>query len=229
MPTAQQDTEITLGTGRMLAIFFGLVLVCAFFFGVGFSLGRKTAGSGTGSLLGSSIVSPSAIVRPSAAKNNGTQQSGQTSDFGFYKAVGEKTADTGLTPAGPEARTASTGSAGTQSASSPAAAEAGSTGPSGAGSTGAGSTGAGAASPGSASTASANGSYFVQVAAVSRQEDAESLVEALKKKQYPAFSSNNPAIDKFYHVQVGPYGELKDAESMRARLISDGYNPIVKK
>ncbi len=30
-------------------------------------------------------------------------------------------------------------------------------------------------------------SYFVQVAAVSKQEDADSLVDALKKKQYPAF------------------------------------------
>ena len=67
------------------------------------------------------------------------------------------------------------------------------------------------------------------MAAVSRQEDAESLVEALKKKQYPAFTANNPAIDKFYHVQVGPYSDLKDAEAMRVRLIGDGYNPIVKK
>ena len=74
----------------------------------------------------------------------------------------------------------------------------------------------------------ANG-YFVQVAAVSRQEDAESLVEALKKKQYPAFMVNNSSADKFFHVQVGPYSDLKEAESMRARLIADGYNPIVKK
>ena len=69
----------------------------------------------------------------------------------------------------------------------------------------------------------------MQVAAVSRQEDAESLVEALKKKQYPAFTANNASADKFYHVQVGPYADLKEAEAMRARLISDGYNPIVKK
>jgi DedD protein len=69
----------------------------------------------------------------------------------------------------------------------------------------------------------------VQVAAVSRQEDAESLVEALKKKQYPAFVAGNTAGDKLYHIQVGPYAEVKDAEAMRARLISDGYNPIVKK
>jgi cell division septation protein DedD len=76
--------------------------------------------------------------------------------------------------------------------------------------------------------ASASG-YYVQVAAVSRQEDADALVEALKKKQYPAFAAANSASDKFVHVQVGPYTDLKDAESMRTRLIADGYNPIVKK
>ena len=80
-----------------------------------------------------------------------------------------------------------------------------------------------------ASPAPASGGYFVQVAAVSREEDAESLVEALKKKQYPAFTANNPSADKFHHVQVGPYADLKDAEAMRARLIADGYNPILKK
>ena len=32
MPTAtSQDTEITLGTGKMLALFFGLVALCAVF------------------------------------------------------------------------------------------------------------------------------------------------------------------------------------------------------
>ena len=34
MATAtSQDTEITLGTGKMLALFFGLVALCAVFFG----------------------------------------------------------------------------------------------------------------------------------------------------------------------------------------------------
>ena len=73
------------------------------------------------------------------------------------------------------------------------------------------------------------GGYFVQVAAVSREEDADALVEALKKKQYPAFAANNSANDKYYHIQVGPYADFKDADAMRARLIADGYNPIVKK
>jgi len=73
------------------------------------------------------------------------------------------------------------------------------------------------------------GGYFVQVAAVSRHEDANALVDALKKKQYPAFTANNGATDKFFHVQVGPYADLKEAEAMKARLVADGYNPILKK
>ncbi|MGA7138792.1 MAG: SPOR domain-containing protein, partial [Terriglobales bacterium] len=77
--------------------------------------------------------------------------------------------------------------------------------------------------------AAAGASYYVQVAAVTRQEDADALVEALKKKQYPAFTASNTTGDKFYRVQVGPYADFKDADAMRVRLIGDGYNPIVKK
>jgi cell division septation protein DedD len=71
--------------------------------------------------------------------------------------------------------------------------------------------------------------YLVQVAAVSKQEDADSLVDALKKKQYPAFVADPVTTDKLFRVQVGPFSEAKDAEAMRARLIADGYSPILKK
>ncbi len=71
--------------------------------------------------------------------------------------------------------------------------------------------------------------YFVQVAAVSKQDDAEALVDALKKKQYPAFVATNISTDKLFRVQVGPFGDIKDAEGMRSRLINDGYSPILKK
>jgi len=40
---ASRDTEITLGTGRMLALFFGLVGICALFFGLGYSLGKSSS------------------------------------------------------------------------------------------------------------------------------------------------------------------------------------------
>ena len=67
----------------------------------------------------------------------------------------------------------------------------------------------------------------MQVAAVSKQEDADSLVDALKKKQYPAFVA--AATDKLFRVQVGPFSDVKEAEAMRTRLIADGYSPILKK
>src|SRR5664279_3086035 len=41
----RQEAELTLGTGTLLAIFFGLVVVCAVFFGFGFSMGRRSAES----------------------------------------------------------------------------------------------------------------------------------------------------------------------------------------
>ena len=198
MTNTTQDTEITLGTGRMLALFFALVFVCAVFFAVGFSLGRK-AGSGQDRVMAAQAASPSSTVRPSAAKNDSPQQ--QSSNFSFYKAVEQKDADSQLTPSQDTSA---------QSASSRAA--------------------GGSSDPASTSaSAAASGAYYVQVAAVSRQEDAEALVEALKKKQYPAFTSNNSTSDKFFHVQVGPFTDIKDAETMRGRLVGDGYNPIVKK
>jgi cell division septation protein DedD len=70
--------------------------------------------------------------------------------------------------------------------------------------------------------------YYVQVAAVSKQEDADALIDALKKKQYPAFLPD-PSADKLFHVQIGPFADIKDAEGIRTRLLNDGYSPIIKR
>ena len=70
--------------------------------------------------------------------------------------------------------------------------------------------------------------YMVQVAAVGKQEDAEALAQALRKKNYPVVTIRGPS-DRFYHVQVGPFADMKAAEATRSKLIGDGYNPILKK
>ena len=70
--------------------------------------------------------------------------------------------------------------------------------------------------------------YVVQVAAVAKQEDAEALADALRKKSYPVFVMST-ANDKLIRVQIGPFAELKQAEDMKAKLAGDGYNAIVKK
>lgn len=194
MTTAtSQDTEITLGTGKMLALFFGLVALCAVFFGVGFSLGRSSVRMTSADLPAATSAPTSASLRPSAVKTVSTTA---PADMTFYKAVQSK--DDNSQPAAPEATTAASDTA---PAPIPAATDP-------------------AAPPLNA--------YYVQVAAVTKPEDAESLVDALKKKQYPAFSTTTPN-DKLIHVQIGPYTDVKEAEAMRARLVGDGYNPILKK
>jgi len=217
MPATQQDTEITLGTGRMLVLFFTLVLLCAVFFAIGFSLGRKTTMVGAANPLNASVAAPATVVRPSAAKQNSPPlqpQQAQPTDFSFYKSVAAQSANTELAPQSKPEQSP------TQNKPEQAPAPA---------------TNDPAAPPQpppavpAANSTPATAGYIVQVAAVSRQEDADALVEALKKKNYPAFVLNNTAADKFYHVQVGPYAEWKDADAIRNRLISDGYTPIVKK
>jgi cell division septation protein DedD len=73
----------------------------------------------------------------------------------------------------------------------------------------------------------ATGSFVVQVAAVSHEEDAQLLVTALKAKGYPV-SAHTEAADKFYHISVGPFTNVKDAAAAKARLVADGYQPIIK-
>jgi cell division septation protein DedD len=74
------------------------------------------------------------------------------------------------------------------------------------------------------------GTIVVQIAAVSREDDAVALAGALRKKNYNVFVVNNPVTnDKLYHVQVGPFATLPEAEAMKAKLVGEGYNPILKR
>lgn len=126
----------------------------------------------------------------------------------FYKAVEQKDANPELTPA-VDAKTDPAAAAPADAAAAPKQAVA-----------------TGTADP--TATLPAAG-YFVQVAAVSKQEDGNALVDALKNKDYPAFVAAPVPADKLFHVQVGPFSDIKEAEAMRTRLIADGYSPILKK
>ena len=202
---ATEDTEITLGTGKMLLLFFGLVALCAVFFSMGFSLGRTSARpalAATDATSGATTVSGG--PRPSAVKP-GSTAAPSTDQLTFYKSVEQKEANAQLPP--PTAPSTAN-SAPSESASSPPSDNK-------------------PAPPDPVAALPVNG-YYVQVAAVTKQEDADALVGALKNKQYPAFSTS-AAPDKLFHVQVGPFNDVKDAELMRTKLVADGYNPILKK
>jgi cell division protein FtsN len=41
-------------------------------------------------------------------------------------------------------------------------------------------------------------------------------------------SAHTEGADKFYHISVGPFTNMKDAAAAKARLVADGYQPIIK-
>lgn len=194
---SSEDTEITLGTGKLLVLFFGLVAICALFFALGYSLGRKSEPT---------IASASTAMTPPVSTSTAKTSSGSGAPpMTFYKAVEQKDATADLnSPADTKTDTAAPASTQAPAPSSQPTAVDPST------------------------TLPATG-YFVQVAAVSKEDDAQALVDALKKKDYPAFVAAESASDKLFRVQLGPFAEIKDAETMRTRLVGDGYSPILKK
>lgn len=71
------------------------------------------------------------------------------------------------------------------------------------------------------------GSYFLQVAALTREADALDLAARLRKKSFPSFVLS-PQLDKYFRVQVGPYADQKSAEAARKGLEVAGFKAIVK-
>jgi cell division septation protein DedD len=70
-----------------------------------------------------------------------------------------------------------------------------------------------------------------QVGAFSRSQEAEKLLNEVKKKGFRAFilapapGDANP----LFRVQVGPFPDMVQAEQAKNRLESAGYRPILKK
>jgi cell division septation protein DedD len=68
---------------------------------------------------------------------------------------------------------------------------------------------------------------MVQIAAVSHADDAEVLVNALRRRGY-AVTARRDLADNLIHVQVGPFPNRNDADAMRLKLLNDGYNAIIQ-
>ncbi|HEY6414089.1 MAG TPA: SPOR domain-containing protein [Edaphobacter sp.] len=196
----QRDREISLGAATILGIFFVLALICAVFFGFGYTLGRRSAqqqpsaiSSEPAATLSSNSSKPSpgsaAITAPSSSKYASEAPATPTT----------RTVALDSPPATPPAKPAATLLLATKPTPPPIPTVAPST----------------------------PGAVLVQVAAVSHQEDADILLSALKKRGYAVTIRHEPQ-DKLLHVQIGPFATKKDAEAMRQRLLSDGYNAMVK-
>ena len=239
---ASEDTEITLGMGRLLGLFFLLAAICGVFFSIGYSLGKSSTreqalNDQPSQVLAASPASAGTSAqsedKPSAAipaKSDAeplahaqAADSTSKSDLTFYKAVQQsgpsapspaKDNPPAVAPKGPggERATLPTSSNSDQPSEAAVGRSASPTPPS------------------HSVPMTGPGTIVVQVAALSREDDAVSLAGALRKKNYNVFVVNNPATnDKFYHVQVGPFATLPEADAMKAKLNAEGYNPIVKR
>jgi cell division septation protein DedD len=220
-PAAQRrDTELTLGAGALLVLFFALVLICGLCFGLGYAVGRRGS-------------QDSALADPRAAGAQGTPQA----DFKRSKPSPS---------AHPNAPSSQTGAPDSQAAPEPDA-----------GSHNSGPVAALAAPASPLSSAgqpqvrpalpvatnppqpAASGAArvkpalapavptMVQIAAIAHVEDAEVLVNALRRRGY-AVTVRREDADNLIHVRIGPFANRGDAAAMQQKLLNDGYNAILQ-
>jgi cell division septation protein DedD len=223
----QRERELTLSTGAILAIFLGLILVCAVFFGFGYNMGRKSTTTQNTAL-------PAATSDTDSAQTaNSTFDNFKPSPGSPRAAAANNTAST--TTSMPAAASPSASPTPPANATRPASTPATEPVPAPVHT-------APAASPRSTTTtpvphvaqASApaptpGGAFVVQIAAISptHKDDADLLANALHGKGYDV-AERTGTQDKLIHIQVGPFATKADAEGMREKLIVDGYNAIVK-
>jgi DedD protein len=236
-------SEITLSTASLLGIFFGLVLVCGVFFGFGYSIGR---GTGTAAHAKPVPNSTGEAEEAAAAENppapvpaeqqTTPQQRAQQQNHSQANAKAVP-APVGTQPQADErpreeptvSENAAEPPASTRSdiagapvkpvdparatISKPSAQKA--------------TVLVAATGALNVNAAPSSGQPMVQIAAVARPEDANVLVSALRQRGYGAVVRNDPQ-DRLLHVQVGPFSDRTQATAVKQKLLSDGYNAIIK-
>jgi DedD protein len=215
-------SEITLSTASLLGIFFGLVLICGVFFGFGYSMGRGTGSvarantvmnpASSNGIDGDETVAAVPPAAPSPAEPKADTQASEKAEAAPAKIPAPAPVTTPAPPVKVKEEIAED-----QAPAKPVLPVS-------------------KPAPGKQSIAylpptdtppSTSGQPMVQIAAVSRPEDAAVLVSALRQRGYGVVVRNEPQ-DKLLHVQVGPFADRTQATVMKQKLLSDGYNAIIK-
>ncbi len=229
----RRDTELTLGSGTLLSMFFGLVLLCGLCFGLGYALGRHSVPQSPDSLARTApagqqpLQANASLTKPSATPPAAAIPPIQAAGMALATAASEDT--TPLSPAQnppvavPHVPAQSpvppvkAGASPAQPAVRPALASPPST-PQPAPSD----------TPSSMHPALASTpSFMVQIAAVASPEDAEVLMTALRQRGY-AVSVRRNLTDNLIHVRIGPFATRAVADQWRLKLLNDGYNAVVQ-
>lgn len=77
----------------------------------------------------------------------------------------------------------------------------------------------------------ATGDWFLQVGAYSGRPAADNVVANLKKLSVPAFVLVPTAgsADQLFRVRVGPYATQAEAETVRTRLVREGFSAEIRR
>lgn len=223
----RRDTELTLGSGALIAVLGGLVLLCGLCFGLGYTFGHRGSTISPATAPQSSAtaqpVESSSIAKPSATEQAEQAAPAEPAASNATPAYSSASVPGEAAPAPPDA--AQPAVALNQPQIHPALTPAVETSQPGQPLTG--SAVRPAFAPAAQPIAASGASLMVQIAAVSNVEDAEVLSSALRKHGYPVNVRREPA-DNLIHVRIGPFGTPAEANSWKVKLLNDGYNAIVQ-
>jgi cell division septation protein DedD len=197
------DREISLGAPAILGIFFALVLVCAVFFGFGYTMGRKSAQAATADTIAANAdTSSNGSAKPAAGSLAGQPAAQPAADSASPVVVQTVPASGSPATQPTPSKNAATAADGMIVGDKPPTSN-------------------------QPPAISPSGTIMVQIAAVSSQDVADILLTSLRKKGYSVSVRHEPQ-DKLLHIQIGPFANRKDAEAMQQRVLADGFNAIVK-
>ena len=201
---AEGRGERTIGSGHLVALFLGIVVLCCVFFILGYEMGRAQFERGSSA----SVAAKPAATAPEAAKEPPAPTGWPSGAAGGGSAAGKT--GTAAAPAQPAKLAAPAKAPAKAPASSVATAPA-----------------ASAASSALKPPDIPRGSIVLQVNANHNESDAVNLAKLLQEKGFPAFVLT-PTTDNWYRVQVGPFSDAKSADQAKAALTQLGFKPMVR-
>jgi len=210
--------DFILESRHLVGLFMLLVVIFAVVFTLGYLLGRSQYDANFRASLGKAVDAAPAIAPPPKPKpkinSDEAAPRQNSSDWDFYHSAEPKKTEDHLEPPVKSAPAKVPPPAPKPAPVRPAPVTPANSSPTGDG------------------TLIPKGTIMLQVAAVTSQGDALALAQALQKKKFPAFvitPSAAPGSDKFYRVQVGPFGDSKSATTARNDLEANGFKSIVKR
>ena len=193
-----QQTELVLENRQVVGIFLGLALLCGIFFALGYVVGRNTA-SPAAALAQSDEGLPQSSEKPSALPSPTYMPRNPATAAQNPDAPAS---DTNLNFYNSVQQDKPQG----MEPASPAA----------------------AAAPASPPIEPPPPGILVQVSALTRREDADSLVALLKEMKLPVLvvSGENDAL---FHVVVGPLKSDSEAQKTKLALEQEGFRPFIRR